>query len=93
MNTKDAIVQICRDVAELPDRNSPEDQPDMMLVTPEELETILKRALPPDAFPALHALTEAVLTRADKDYMDRCLAEAVRIMGTRGWTPPVPFPV
>lgn len=45
-----------------------------------------------DAFPALHALTEAILTRADPDYMQRQLAEAVRIMATRGWTPPVPFP-
>lgn len=45
-----------------------------------------------DSFPALHALTEAVLTRADPDYMQRCLAEAVRVMNLHGWTPPVPFP-
>lgn len=45
-----------------------------------------------DAYPALHSLTEAVLTRADPDYMRRCLAAAVRVMESRGWTPPVPFP-
>ncbi|SEL13745.1 hypothetical protein SAMN05216359_105335 [Roseateles sp. YR242] len=45
-----------------------------------------------DAFPALQTLTEAILTRADADYMRRQLDEAVRIMGTRGWSPPVPYP-
>jgi hypothetical protein len=37
--------QVCRDVAELPDRTSPEDQPDMMLVTAEELAEIITRQL------------------------------------------------
>ena len=32
---------IARDVAELPDRNSPADQPEMMLVSADELETIV----------------------------------------------------
>lgn len=32
---------VLRDVAELPDRNSPEDEPDMMMVTAEELKVIL----------------------------------------------------
>lgn len=36
--------QICRDVAELPDRNSPEDWPEAMLVTHEELRTIVLEA-------------------------------------------------
>lgn len=36
---------IVRDVAELPDRNSPEGQPDMMLVTVAELQEILERNL------------------------------------------------
>jgi hypothetical protein len=47
---------------------------------------------PVDAFPALHALTEAVLTRADNDYMARRIDEAVQVMASRGWTPPVPWP-
>lgn len=37
--------QICRDVAELPDRNSPSDQPEMMLVTHWELERIIVATL------------------------------------------------
>lgn len=37
------IADIVRDVAELPDRTSPEGQPDMMLVTAEELASILAR--------------------------------------------------
>lgn len=32
---------IARDVAELPDRNSPEDQPEMMLVSAAEIEAIV----------------------------------------------------
>ena len=40
------IFNIIRDVAELPDRNSPEDQPDMMLVTMDELRTTLECHIP-----------------------------------------------
>lgn len=44
--TKDQIAaQIVRDVAELPDRTSPDDAPEMMLVTREELEVIVLNAL------------------------------------------------
>ncbi len=32
---------VLRDVAELPDRTSPDDEPDMMLVTADELKVIL----------------------------------------------------
>lgn len=35
------VNSVINDVAELPDRTSPEDEPDMMLVTAEELKTIL----------------------------------------------------
>lgn len=35
------INAVIRDVAELPDRNSPEDAPEMMLVTEDELRAIL----------------------------------------------------
>ena len=41
--TRETITKIVRDVAELPDRTSPDDQPDMMLVTAEELQAILAR--------------------------------------------------
>jgi hypothetical protein len=41
----DLIDQIICDVSELPDRNSPEDWPDAMLVTADELRIILERAL------------------------------------------------
>lgn len=36
---------VIRDVAELPDRNSPADAPDMMLVTGAELRSILENRL------------------------------------------------
>lgn len=39
------IEHTIRDVAELPDRSSPEDQPEMMLVTGDELEMILRDRL------------------------------------------------
>ena len=41
----DVVNEIIRDVAELPDRTSPEDWPDAMLVTADELRTILEAAL------------------------------------------------
>ncbi len=43
--TDRVVDQIVRDVAELPDRTSPEDQPDMMLVTADELTLIVRRVL------------------------------------------------
>lgn len=42
------ITQIIQAVAELPDRTSPEDRPEMMLVSCDELEGILESHLPPD---------------------------------------------
>ena len=39
---KDWIDSIVRDVAELPDRNSPDDNPEMMLVTDTELRAIIQ---------------------------------------------------
>jgi hypothetical protein len=48
MTTASAELLAClivRDVAELPDRTSPEDQPDMMLVTADELRSIVCAAL------------------------------------------------
>jgi hypothetical protein len=35
-------------VCEIPDRNSPDDQPEMMLVTPDELRSIVCAALEPN---------------------------------------------
>ena len=37
------VADIMRDIFELPDRTSPEDQPDMMMVTEDELRIILDR--------------------------------------------------
>ncbi|MBO9459013.1 hypothetical protein [Labrenzia sp. R5_0] len=39
----DLIGGIITNICELPDRTSPDDQPDMMLVTAEELDLILRR--------------------------------------------------
>lgn len=44
-NEQQFVNSVISDVAELPDRNSPEDEPDMMLVTAEELKTILRERL------------------------------------------------
>lgn len=43
------IDDVLRDVAELPDRSSPEDEPDMMLVTADELRLIIEQHAPPAA--------------------------------------------
>lgn len=39
------VTAVCRDVAELPDRNSPADWPEAMLVTAEELQRIISNQL------------------------------------------------
>lgn len=46
MSNNDIAALICREVAELPDRNSPEDWPEAMLVTHDELHRIILGALP-----------------------------------------------
>jgi hypothetical protein len=45
MNTTETVNLICREVAELPDRNSPADLPEAMLVTRDELAQIVTSAL------------------------------------------------
>jgi hypothetical protein len=47
---------------------------------------------PDDAFPALRAPTEALLTRADADYLRRQVDAAVVVMASRGCLPPAPWP-
>lgn len=56
------------------------------------LDELIERRAAPDAYPALQALTEAILTKADADYMARQLDSAVAVMATRGWSTPVPWP-
>lgn len=58
-----AIEQIVCEVAELPDRTSPEDAPDVMLVTAEELAGIVRAAL-------------AALPSGGEDVIERCAAVA-----------------
>lgn len=45
MNIEQIAAQICREVAELPDRNSPADWPEAMLVTHDELNRIVREAI------------------------------------------------
>ena len=56
-----ALYAICTDVGELPDRTSPDDQPEMLLVTAEELDTICDRHIRDllDALPQQAATDEA----------------------------------
>lgn len=56
--TNKFITDVCRDVAELPDRTSPADNPDMMLVTADELEQILRKRLTLAGLEALAEQTE-----------------------------------
>lgn len=50
----DWISNVIRDVSELPDRSSPDDEPDMMLVTAAELRSILETHAPQQATPERH---------------------------------------
>jgi uncharacterized protein YejL (UPF0352 family) len=47
-DVRERCKQVIVDVSELPDRNSPADEPDMMLVTGDELRTIVMRHFSPD---------------------------------------------
>lgn len=71
----DEIYCIIREVSELPDRSSPEDWPDALLVTPDELKNILSEYL--IAHPGgnmvlmpLELNDEAARTRAAEQYED-----------------------
>lgn len=54
--------------------------------------TIRAGDAPRDVFAELRALTEALLTRADADYLRRCVDAAVKAMAERRCLPPVPWP-
>lgn len=71
----DWISNVVRDVSELPDRTSPEGQPDMMLVTVNELHDII----------ALHAptTTAAPAQAAGEEVRDAALEEAASICDDR----------
>lgn len=47
-DVSNVVRRVLTDVCELPDRNSPDDDPDMLLITTDELETIVRRALGED---------------------------------------------
>ena len=61
---KTTIDTIIREVAELPDRTSPSDQPDMMLVTGDELRTIITNALDGAVPPDLERLVQRCINMA-----------------------------
>jgi hypothetical protein len=81
------INSVIGDVSELPDRTSPEDEPDMMLVTADELKTIILERLGEDSWfqkyvDANEALIDArrqltdMETRLNSSGAARALAEA-----------------
>lgn len=90
-DTELMIEAICRDVCELPDRTSPEDAPDVLTVTVDELADILRHRIA-STRPADSALADdltklaiyanhADLGRADRDVIAAIysrLAEALR---------------
>lgn len=60
----DWIAQVLRDVSELPDRNSPDDAPELMLVAPQELRAIIERLAPrPDTQPGEVVVPRSMLVR------------------------------
>lgn len=56
LNAKDIAANVCRRVAELPDRNSPEDWPEAMLVTGQELIDVVMCEITQAMETAPHAL-------------------------------------
>ena len=73
-----AILEICRDVCELPDRSSPEGEPDQVIVTLEELSDICRNVL-------TEALS-AIPIPAPTGGVERALLAVVE--ATRAYLPP-----
>lgn len=69
MTTTEVVEEILRGVAELPDRTSPDDWPEAMLVTHDELESIVRAALAAPAPAGVEELIE-VLRRPVPEQLD-----------------------
>ncbi len=86
----DAIATaVCQGVAELPDRNSPEDWPEAMLVTDEELHMIVREAVfDAQGQEVLHATPQQTVT-VTYDLSPAETDDAIRArLIDLGWTPP-----
>lgn len=57
----DWIDLVIRDLSEIHDRNSPEDQPDMILVTGDEIRDAIERRLPPGDIHKSEAVLEKIV--------------------------------
>lgn len=81
----DWISNVIRDVSELPDRSSPDDEPDMMLVTAAELRSILETHAPqqatPDQFADASKMVSPVALRSVRLTRDTAGMCVVRVNG------------
>lgn len=82
--------QVVREVAELPDRSSPDDMPDMMMVTAQELHDIVA-AVEAARIRALTAENEVLRRERDEGKLSSAFAliqtERIRQIEEEGWTP------
>mgnify|MGYP000881337878 CR=1 FL=1 len=74
--------RIIQRVAELPDRNSPEDWPDAMLVTGEELQFIIGEEIAPLAEETMRLYRELGASKANLRFVDEERETAERIADT-----------
>lgn len=78
----DIAARIIQRVAELPDRNSPEDWPDAMLVTGEELQFIIGEEIVPLAEETMRLYRELGAAKANLRFVDEERETAERIADT-----------
>ena len=98
------IYRVLQEVAELPNRTSPDDWPEAMLVTHEELTSILRAALtspapqPADGVTqAQHEIVASIIDMVEHDQsrraeMNRLRADALRAVLARALASPAPQP-
>ncbi|MEO1108294.1 MAG: hypothetical protein AAFX90_10260 [Pseudomonadota bacterium] len=79
---REAIAEIMRDIAELPDRTSFEDHPELLLVSENELETILARHL--------QAIAPAPVWRDPTDEAVFTMVQEIRQQTEGEWEPSIP---
>jgi hypothetical protein len=93
MNTQEMITEVIRAVAELPDRDSPEDRPEIMLVSDTELRNILEEqlaesseSLQPRVQPWLMACFGPAISADREERNHRFLEEALELVQACGAT-------
>lgn len=79
------VLRICQDVCELPDRSSPDDEPDQVLVTLGELSEICRRVLTDELAALRPATDEAKPSEAERESVVQALIAEIQRQTEGDW--------